>query len=165
MKYTKILGLAAFIAIFSSGLAISFAQPSAPSAIFSSIISQARQNTKIPIVLPSYINNEGGQPLYPQLKISEPSQYVILLGYLPDCDGRNVCHYSSFKGEKFIKNMPLNGIPVRLKNGATGYFKDAICQTQCSESTLTWRQETYQYTIGIKAGKKQTLIQIANSAM
>jgi hypothetical protein len=57
------------------------------------------------------------------------------------------------------------GRAVPLDQGIIGYFVDAKCGANCSDSTLNWSQDGYRYTVGIKAENLQTLIKVANSAI
>jgi hypothetical protein len=58
-----------------------------------------------------------------------------------------------------------NGKPVKLERGITGYFIDAKCDRVCNDSTLTWQQGGYRYTVSIKAADVDTLRKVANSAI
>ncbi|MEH2256198.1 hypothetical protein [Nostoc sp.] len=37
--------------------------------------------------------------------------------------------------------------------------------SNCSDATLTWRQEGVQYVFGLKAGDRTSLVKMANSAI
>jgi hypothetical protein len=63
------------------------------------------------------------------------------------------------------KTPRLTGRRVTLAKGITGYFVDFGCGANCSDATLTWRQKGVQYTLGLKAGKRESLIKMANSAI
>lgn len=42
---------------------------------------------------------------------------------------------------------------------------DFTCGANCSDATLTWRQQGVQYVVGLKAGDRTSLIKMANSAI
>ncbi len=70
------------------------------------------------------------------------------------------------EGEAISSQNPvLNGEKVFLASNITGYFTDATCGANCSDSTLVWEQNDVRYTVALKAGKLETLVKIANSAI
>ena len=64
-----------------------------------------------------------------------------------------------------IQTPVLEGQPVALGDGIIGYFVEATCGANCSDATLTWEQDGYRYTVGIKARDKADLIEMANLAI
>lgn len=134
--------------------------------IFDSILPQL-QKTKVPLRLPTYLAiEEETTPLYAIVEKVTSNRYTIQLAFDPDCEGGGACSFGSLTGENAKRKIPvLKGNQVNLSEDITGYFKDAKCGSSCSDSTLTWEQEGFRYTVGLKAGKKETLIKIANSAI
>ncbi len=56
----------------------------------------------------------------------------------------------------------LTGSETSLGTGITGYFVDASCGANCSDATISWDQNGSRYTLGLKASKKETLVEMAN---
>lgn len=138
-----------------------------PHPVFKSILPKLKKNTKIRILLPNYIPGlEGESPLYAIIETVNKNKYDILLGFSPDCTGGTACRFGMISAEAINSKTPkLTGKAVSLAKGKTAYFVDAKCGANCSDSTLTWREKGIQYTIGLKAGKQQDLVEIAKSVI
>jgi hypothetical protein len=138
-----------------------------PNPIFEPILPQIQQATQIPILLPDYIfGSDGATPVYATIETVTPSQYSLILGFTPDCTGGTACRLGTVSGEELSPNSPeLEGQAVPLDDGITGYFIDAVCGANCSDSTMTWDQDGRRYQMGIKAGKPEDLVKMANSAI
>jgi hypothetical protein len=135
--------------------------------IFRSILPKLTQKTQIHILLPQFIPESGGEnPLYAILETAIPNKYEIMLGFSPECTGGNACRLGSVAAEAVTKTTPrLKGKPVALARNIKGYFEDYKCGANCSDATITWRQKSVQYTVGLKAGDRPTLVKMANSAI
>ncbi|HLP90664.1 MAG TPA: hypothetical protein VK184_19050 [Nostocaceae cyanobacterium] len=135
--------------------------------VFQPILPKLKQKTKIKILLPQFIpNDDGVNPIYAIIENSTPNQYAIILGYTPNCNGGTACRLGAISGEAVTAKTPrLTGKKVSLAKGITGYFLESRCGANCSDATLTWRQQNVQYTFGIKAGRSTSLIKMANSAI
>lgn len=133
--------------------------------LYKPILSQLQQKTKVPLKLPNdWAAEEESNPLYAILEKAEPNSYEIQVAFTPDCGGGTACHYGSLFGkQKSLSDKKLKGTPVKLANGKEGYFQDAVCKANCSDSTLTWDEGNYRYTITFKAGSVRTLTRIVNS--
>ncbi|AFY81227.1 hypothetical protein [Oscillatoria acuminata] len=145
----------------------SVSQAPIPNPIFEPILPQIKQETQIPILLPDYIfGSDGATPVYATIETVTPSQYSLILGFTPDCTGGTACRLGTVSGEDIAANSPeLEGQSVPLDDGITGYFMDAVCGANCSDSTMTWDQNGTRYQMGIKAGKPEDLVKMANSAI
>jgi len=139
---------------------------SASNAVFQPILPKLTQKTQIKMRLPKYIPYvDGENPLYAIIETATKNQYQIMLAYAPDCGGGNACRLGFVAGEAITQKTPrLSGKIVSLNHNITGYFTDASCGANCSDSTLTWRQQGVQYTVGIKAGDRNSLAKMAKSA-
>jgi hypothetical protein len=135
--------------------------------VFSPIIPTLKKKTKVPLWLPSYIpESEGDIPLYAQLETVTAKSYSILLGFDPECNGGMACRLGSVSGEIMnSKNKILKGKKITLSRKRQGYFVDAICGANCSDSILSWQEKGYLYKLTIKAGDLKTLVKIANSTV
>lgn len=138
-----------------------------PNPIFDPILPQVKQETQIPILLPDYVfGSDGATPVYATIETVTPSQYQLILGFTPDCTGGTACRLGTVSGEEISESSPaLEGQTVLLDDGITGYFVDAVCGANCSDSTMTWDQNGARYQMGIKAGKPEDLVKMANSAI
>jgi len=139
---------------------------SASNSVFKPILPKLKQKTQIKMRLPQYIPDlDGENPLYAIIETATKNQYEIMLAYAPDCGGGNACRLGFVAGEAITQKTPrLSGKPVSLNHNIIGYFADATCGANCSDSTLTWRQQGVQYTVGIKAGDRNSLVKMAKSA-
>jgi hypothetical protein len=135
--------------------------------VFSPIIPTLKKKTKVPLWLPSYIpESERDIPLYAQLETVTAKSYSILLGFDPECNGGTACRLGSVSGEKInSQNKILKGKKITLSRKRQGYFVDATCGANCSDSTLSWQEKGYLYQVAIKAGDLKTLVKMANSTI
>lgn len=89
-----------------------------------------------------------------------------MLAFTKDCLGGTACRLGGVFAEAVtLKNRPKSGETIALAKGTTGYFVDANCGANCSDSTLSWEQNSVRYTVAIKAGNVATLVKMANSAI
>lgn len=135
--------------------------------VFKPIIPILKKKTRVPLWLPNYIPESDGEiPLYAQLETVTTKSYSILLGFDPECNGGTACRLGSASGEMInSKNRILKGNKITLSRKRQGYFVDAICGANCSDSTLSWQDKGYLYKLTIKAGDLKTLVKMANSTV
>ncbi|MFS0518067.1 hypothetical protein ACEYW6_25590 [Nostoc sp. UIC 10607] len=138
-----------------------------PHSVFKSILPKLKQKTQIKILLPKFIpESDGENPIYAIIEAATQKKYEILLGFSPDCTGGTACRLGIVSAEAVTRKTPrLTGKPVSLAKGITGYFVDFTCGANCSDATLTWRQQGVQYIVGLKAGNRTSLVKMANSAI
>jgi hypothetical protein len=136
-------------------------------AVFKPILPTLQQKSQIRILLPKFVPGaEEENKLYAIIESATPKKYEILLGYSPDCNGGTACRLGELFAEAVTSKTPrLSGKRVSLAKGVVGYFVDFKCGANCSDATLSWRQQGVQYTIGLKAGDRASLIKMANSAI
>lgn len=125
-------------------------------------VSQLQQS-QIPILLPSslpgsdavYLSSSGGV-----------NSYEVAMTYTPDCGG-TYCYIGSIQGERGGQfETPWEGTTsqwVQLAQGNQGLFINA-CGAYCT-ATLSWQSNNVLYTVTLKNGLKEDLVQIANSAI
>lgn len=135
--------------------------------VFKAVIPKLKQKTQIRILLPKFIpESDGENPIYAIVENATLKKYEILLGFSPDCTGGTACRLGIVAAEAVTRKTPrLTGKAVSLAKGITGYFVDFSCGANCSDATLTWRQQVVQYTVGLKAGDRASLVKMANSAI
>lgn len=128
-----------------------------------------REKTAVPLRFPSSIpvlDNETA--LYAITRSVDQTAYWVVLGATPDCYGQHQCSYGFFVGttrpvRDFVGDK--RGSAVELRNGVNGSFYDTVCGAYCDESLIVWNEGRYNYIIGLKAEKKSTMVQVANSAI
>lgn len=145
---------------------VAAAAPAKSRDIFEAVLPQLRKKTKIPLRLPTYLATDAEtEPLYATLETITSNRYEIYIDFDPNCHGGAACHHGTVTGEVIKKLPPLKGKRVKLSKNVKGYFVDAECGANCSDSTLTWEQNGYRYSVGIKAGSMKELVKMANSAI
>ena len=142
-------------------------QSTAVNSIFKPVLPILQKKTRVPLRLPTYLATEGEEyPLHAIVEVATPTHYELQLAFTPDCTGGTACRYGTISGQAIRPSAKrLRGKTVKLAQGITGYFVDATCGANCSDSTLSWNQDGYRYTVGIKAEKMGTLIKVADSAI
>lgn len=135
--------------------------------LFNPIIAELKNKTKIPLSLPNYVpESNSSNPVYGLVEKITASEYSILLAFTEDCTGGTACRLGSVSGKKISpQNDNFSGQKVALVNNFNGYFTDAVCGANCSDSTLSWNNNGVSYTVALKAGKQETLVKMANSAI
>jgi hypothetical protein len=143
------------------------AKSPAPNPIFRPIFPALKYQTQIPILLPEYVpESEQPNQVYAILKQATRSNYQILLAFTEDCQGGTACRLGEISGKTINPQTPtLKGQAVLLNESIKGYFVESKCGANCLDATLTWEQAKHHYTVAIKAGRKATLVKMANSAI
>ena len=134
-------------------------------SVFQDILPELEQKTEITPSLPTYLPEyQSDPPLHAILADVSESQYQIVLGYTPDCTGQNSCRLGNIEATAIDSEIALQGEKtITLDDGTKAYFTDARCDTYSTDSTLSWKQNSVIHIVGIKAGKIETLIKIAES--
>ncbi len=138
-----------------------------PHQIFESVVPQLQQQTQLSLLLPGFVPEADYVPIYPIVSpATSDNKYEIMLGYTEDCNGGTVCRLGMISAETLTPAVKeLTGEKVDLASGITGYFVEATCGANCSDATISWDHKGSRYTLGIKAGKKETLVKMAKSAI
>ncbi|NBD15511.1 MAG: hypothetical protein GVY04_05000 [Cyanobacteria bacterium] len=130
---------------------------------------------------------------FPHIAEAKPSRYYISLDAAAECSGSNACSLGKVIGEKITNNTPdipqefveyrelyrndpNNQKPpvrrspekpaqVQLAGGITGYFVPFVCGASCSNSEVYWDQGGYRYVVGLENSNRQTVVNLANSAI
>ena len=129
-----------------------------------------------PMLPPAFPAEAGLPPVLPSAITTELGVYVFILEYGADCQGAGACHYGVIGGmenttgtiDHFNTYYPFEAEraeQVELVNGITGYFVESICGANCSDATIWWIYDGYQYMLGLKGGPRETLIGLANGAI
>jgi hypothetical protein len=129
-----------------------------------------------PMLPPAFPAEAGLPPVLPSAITTELGIYVFILEYGADCQGAGACHYGVIGGmenstgviQHFNTYYPFEAEraeQVELANGITGYFVESQCGASCSDATIWWLYDGYQYMLGLKAGSRDTLIGLASGAI
>lgn len=134
-------------------------------ALFEPLIPKVHRQWRLPVRVPTELPDLGDakQRVYAVLGTTTRRGYEIILGFTPDCNGGTACRIGTVSGSTSARK--LRGKRVKLADGVTGYFVDAKCGANCSDSTITWKQAGAVYSMGIKAGRLPGLTKMANSAI
>ena len=137
-----------------------------PLGVFAPILKDLRDGTRVPIVLPTYLPTEGESPLYAIAEKVEQDEYVVQLAFTKDCSGGSACHFGFVSGKKSLRpEVPRGAKAVKLAGNLKGYFLDAKCGANCSDSVLLWMKDGYLYSIGLKAESIDVMTKVAESAI
>jgi hypothetical protein len=134
------------------------------SSDLSQIWLSVQPQTKVPLRIPSVPTLEG-KSLYAIIESVLPSAYEIQFAFTPDCV-KSVCHYGKISG-RLIEHGDARpqGKKVVLAKGRVGYLVRGRCNSRCLDSTVTWDEGAYRYTVALKGGTLRALKEHANSAL
>ena len=139
------------------------------SFIFQQIEPTLRRESRVPLRLPGFLPDvDAEHPVHAILRSATSSNYDILLAVEEPCRGQNNCLYGSVHGNASpftLEEDERPSIPIKLRGGIKGQFVESVCHAYCSEAYVRWSENGFYYSVGIKAGKKEVLIGVANSAI
>jgi hypothetical protein len=128
-----------------------------------------------PMLPPEFPVEEGLPEVVAFMLTMEDGQYEVSLDYGVDCHGVGACHYGSMAGMKVDSGIivGMSSYPfaredaqvVDLAHGITGYFVPAVCGANCDDARLWWIYEGYEYMLGLKAGRYEDVVALANAAI
>jgi len=142
---------------------------------FSAAYMQGLFDSGLSVMLPPSFPSGAGLPeVVPSFIYADSNSYAYNLDYGADCMGAGACHYGTFTAAANSTGaiISMNGFPfnsgtaqkVALDRGITGYFMDSTCGASCSDATIWWMYNGYQYSLGLKASRDQ-VIAMANAAI
>jgi hypothetical protein len=128
-----------------------------------------------PMLPPEFPSQEGLPSIVPYLLSAVEGEANFSLDYGSECMGAGACHYGVYTGTQTASPVPVGtslypfasdrAEQVILEKGLTGYFVDATCGANCSDSRIWWVYGGYQYMLGLKAGPHDMVIALANAAI
>ena len=128
-----------------------------------------KKNVQVPVRLPSRLPNmgQGSQQVYASVERATSESYSVILGTEAGCTGGNYCRLGTIAAEKVTGDtIPLpEGKKVTLQDGVVGYYFFNECGANCPDNTVVWEQAGMRYTVGIKSGREEQLIQMANATI
>ncbi|MBC6473086.1 MAG: hypothetical protein GDA48_09935 [Hormoscilla sp. GM102CHS1] len=125
-----------------------------------------RNSRKIREIIRNSLNRELTRESTIHLNLSDKNK--IRLNYARRCYGGTACRLGIITTEKLtqaqekLTGTVLEKSETSLGTGITGYFVDGTCGANCSDATISWDQNGSRYTLGLKASKKETLVEMAN---
>lgn len=140
---------------------------------FNPVIERMRGKTQVPIVLPDKFD----AGLYPFILTLTSSEYEISLDATSDCQGAGACNKGHITGRKVKSTIPVGtrNFPFRLyrkkarsvtlANGIRGHYIESFCGANCDDAKVFWIQNGYQFMVGLKGGKLEDVVKMANSAI
>jgi hypothetical protein len=142
---------------------------------FNAAYMQGIFDSGLPAMLPPSFPAGSGLPeVVPYPIFTDSNSYAYSLDYGAECQGAGACHYGAFTAAANSTSaiIGLNGFPfnagaaqkVSLEHGITGYFIDSTCGANCSDATIWWMYNGYQYSLGLK-GSRDQVIALANAAI
>jgi hypothetical protein len=147
----------------SPGAGAARPSPSAPNAVFFSIIATVKAGTAVSLYLPAYVPTDE-KALYAQVLTVRRSEYWVELNREKGCGDADVCDEGFVAGFSSASAPAYSGTRVALSNGLQAYYKPTVCAgAGCTTATLSFPIAGNVYEIGLKAGRKRELLQIANS--
>jgi hypothetical protein len=126
---------------------------------------QIKKKSRVPLRFPYYFPYENNTKFYVYIHAIDTNGYKLDLGFDSECEGQNICRYGSVSGKYLPAKKRLKGKRIRLSRNIYGYFEDAICNSYCNDSTVTWREGSYLFSVGIKAGGLKETAAAARSAI
>ena len=128
-----------------------------------------------PMLPPEFPVEEGLPEVVAFMLTMDDGEYELSLDYGVDCQGVGACHYGGAAGMKVNSTVPVatSSFPFALEEaqavdlalGITGYFVPAVCGANCDDARLWWIHEGYEYMLGLKAGRYEDVVALANAAI
>jgi hypothetical protein len=133
--------------------------------------------SKVPVILPNLPN------IYAKVLSSKIESYFIILGFSKSCSGGNTCRFGSISGEKITLSTPtLSQLKKRgetrinklfyppdtsqylvLSNGIKAIYLPFSCGgVGCTDGSIVWESDGFQYTVGLKAANLKSATSFAN---
>jgi hypothetical protein len=134
--------------------------------VFQPLLDKLRQETRVSVRLPAKLPDlgQGSDRVYAVLAHADARSYSVVLAFTPDCNGASFCRLGSLTGSAAIGKR-MAGKRVRLARGVPGYYTKAVCGANCSDSVISWRQGSNEYTAGVKGGAETDVAALANAVL
>lgn len=149
---------------------------------YSDLVPSLQQQTDLPLRLPSFVPISGGWqpgdsiPYYFNVADSNASSYSIYLDLREKCYGATACNKGEVRAKRIASTTPaLNQDrwldtydqadlkTVALPQGVQGIFAPSVCHAYCNQARIVFDLDGVRYFIGLKAGKRKQLENIADS--
>lgn len=130
--------------------------------LFTTPLADVKQDTKLPVLLPSTLTTKESKKLYGSGEGSARN-YSFAVSTVKDCGGANACSHAWFSGAK--GGTPYGERSVKLANGRKGKYTPLSCGGSCSPPSLTWKERGVVYEIQLQEATRSALIKLANAAI
>ena len=119
-------------------------QAKAPAAVFAPVLTELKEQTQVPILLPGHLPPLGENSVYASASGNADS-YSIRLESDPDCDGANACFLGIFRAKRGGHfSFPET---VKIGKDAQGRYKGTTCGGSCSSPAIEWKSNGVLYTV------------------
>jgi hypothetical protein len=142
-------------------------QPAPPAAVFSAVLSDLKQRTPIPVLLPARLPAVLARSVYARVETAA-NGYTIRLESEPDCNGNEVCFVGSLKAEKGgAFTFPE---AVQIDKVVQARFQPSSCVGTCTLPAIEWKVNGVLYTVQLSLRSRNAkdqraeLVQLASSA-
>ena len=143
--------------------------PAAPviPPVFQQVAPRLTGQTLVPVRLPTVIPGAADGPsLHASIEAADDDTYTVELSFAPDCGGATACHLGRVSGVRLAPGAPPpGGQSVALAGNRGGRFTPAECGASCGNASLVWDEDGARYTVELKAGSQEALVEMANSAI
>lgn len=146
------------------------------------------RGTNVPVILPTEVPlPDHLSDFFSSVSAASENKYYISLNASDNCNGSGVCSFGSLEGELITTSTrdpeeinqdllePSNDSDrpqsddemgaVELAKGIEGLFIPWEATAQCSEAEVYWKQDGYQYRVGLECADKSAVVDMANSAI
>ena len=192
MKSRHLLALLVLVMVglmYVAGNSISRAE-TGPARLSNASLLYAEMRTQVPLMLPVEIpgtNPNIEAAVVGSLRDDSMNLYTVSLDYGQNCSGSSYCNFGSVSGELITertlnpaeeanilfsqpspRNMPQSPDEygsVLLSNNIEGYFIPWKTMASCTEAQMYWKEDEYQYRVGLECGSVEDVTALANSAI
>jgi hypothetical protein len=137
--------------------------------VFAAVMDAMKKDVQFPVRVPTRLPDmgQGSQRIFAWVERARSQSYSIILGTEAGCTGGNYCRLGTIAAEKIAGDSrpPTGGKNVTLQDGVAGYYFFNECGANCPDNTVVWEQGGVRYTVGIKSGREEQLIQLANATI
>ncbi len=136
--------------------------------VFVSVLSELKQETQVPILLPEHLPSLRTHPVYASASGNDDS-YAIRLESDPDCDHANACFLGFFKAKRGVQTAFPD--VVNIDKDIQGRFTASTCGGSCSSPTIQWNLNGVAYTVqlnlptGNQAKARSLMIEVARESI
>ncbi len=128
--------------------------------LFTTPLTDVKQDTTVPILLPSTLTTQETKKLYGAGE-GEADHYSFAVSTKKRCTA-NACAVASFSAMKGI--AVYGDRKVTLAKGRKGRYIPLSCGASCSPPSVVWKERGVVYEISTDATRAQ-LVRMANSAI
>ena len=102
---------------------------------------------------------------YAEIIAARPGRYLVAVGFVRGCRMATACAIGTIEGKRLNVVRRTPGSPVRLAGSRSGYFTPFRCGASCGSSQVVWDVGRFRYTLALKGGSKDNVVNAANSSI